>query len=124
MNKDKKRILYILFAIDILISVFFAIIPLIRDLNIGCLTFSLIYNIPTIIMLLSFLYLVPDKYNNLSIVALIGNIFMTTIFWCSTVTSPYWYFLGLLFGLFCNMVYGIVSLIISLLLKAIDKNAC
>ncbi len=122
MNKEKNRILYILFTIDILISVFFAIIPLIRDLNIGCLTFSLIYNIPTIIMLLSFLYLIPEKYNNLSIVALVGNIFMTTIFWYSTVTSPYWYALALVFGLFWNIVYGIVSLIISLLLKAINKN--
>ena len=124
MIKDKNRILYILFAIDILISVFFAIIPLIRDLDIGCLVILLFYHIPTTIMLISFLYLIPSKYNNLSIVALTVNICMTTIFWYNTVTSSYWYFLGLLFGLFCNMVYGIVSLIISLLLKVIDKNGC
>ena len=123
MIKDKNRILYILFAIDVLISLFFAIIVPEKNLILACLVGLLFYHIPTILMLLSFLYLVPSKYNNFSIVALTGNICMTTIFWCSTVTT-YWFHIVLTYGLIWNMVYGIVSLIISLLLKVIDKNGC
>ena len=123
MIKDKNRILYILFAIDILIPVFFAIIPLIRDLDIGSLMFSLIYNIPTIIMLLSLLYWVPDKYNNLSIVALIGNIFLTILFWFSTIGSNELGILfGLLVGLLFNIIYCVICVIISLLLKISTKK--
>lgn len=123
MIKDKNRILYILFAIDILIPVFFAIIPLIRELDTGCLTFSLIYNIPTIIMLLSFLYCVPEKYNNLSITALVGNILMTILFWFSTIGSNgLGELFGLLVGLLFNVIYCVICVIISLLLKISTKK--
>ena len=125
MNKNDKKTLFGLFIVDVLITLFFAIFAIIRESDTIYLFFAyliivLLYNIETMFMLLSCLYLVPIKYKILNIIGMVGNICMTTFLWCGTIQGNLLFFL-LVFALFCNMIYSVIYVIVALLLKYLGK---
>ena len=121
MIKKENKIIFILFAIDVFITLFFSIFAIVREGDISYLFFALVYHIPTIIMTSSFSKFIPSKNETIGTIALVGNMIITAFFWCSTIQGN-WLYLLLLFALFCNIIYCLIFVMISFLLKTSNKS--